>query len=757
MDRIHKKIRVRGIVQGVGFRPFIYNLALEKNISGLVLNDTEGVLIEAEGHMSDVDSFIHDITGRAPALAVITEVSVSEGSFEGYSDFTIHKSQMADDRTAFFSPDVAVCSDCLREFNDPEDRRYHYPFITCINCGPRFSIVSDIPYDRENTSMKNFSLCTECGREYMDSADRRFHAQPVACPECGPVLSMYSIDGTFISSDTDSIAAETVRLIKEGKIIAIKGMGGYLLAADACSDQAVALLRSRKRRPFKPFAVMAGSLEKVRSLAYVSPEEEKLLVSKERPIVLLKIRKSTISPLTGPGLSHTGIMLPYMPFHHLLFSMDPDMVLIMTSGNLSEEPIVYTDDRAFSGFKNIADYIITYNREILSQNDDSVMFVEMGRPYFIRRSRGFVPTPFLSSPTDRCILAAGGDLKNSFAFSRKNFTIVGQYLGDMIHPKTQEAFKRTLDHFIHTFNAEPDVIVSDMHPGYMTKIYADELAASGKKRILVQHHHAHIASVIEEYSLEGHVLGIAFDGTGYGTDGTLWGSEFLVCDRSDFTRACCFSGFLLPGGEKAIRDVWKIGLSLMYSAYGRNVPFMADEPLAGPLFEIMEKKIGCPETCSIGRLFDGMSSVLGLCRTVSTEAQAAVLIEEAASAGSWNEDPFIIPVRNGKISTEDLVRFICSLSAEKKYSVNDIALAFHLSIAYTAAETAENICRENGLDRIVLSGGCFHNRILLRTLVSLLESRGLKVYTSAILPFNDGCISFGQTAVAKEILKKQGL
>ena len=753
---INKNIRIRGIVQGVGFRPFIFRIAYELNIKGFVRNDTMGVFINAEGPAFILDSFLQKIKFEAPALAEILELYVEEGTVQNYKSFAIRDSESSSLRDVFFSPDVAVCDECLEEFFDASNRRKSYPFITCINCGPRFSIIKDIPYDRDKTTMDVFPLCDECESEYRDPVSRRFHAQPIACSSCGPMLTLSELSGKKLSNDTEEISRMAVNFIKQGKIIAMKGVGGYLLACDAQNDSACEELRARKRRPFKPFAVMAASVEKVREFANVSQKEEELLKSKERPILLLKIKRSQLSSLVAPHLSSVGVMLPYLPFQHLLFHENSSMILVMTSGNLAEEPIVYENDAAFTGFSQIADYIISYNRDIIAQNDDSVLFVEDEVPYFVRRSRGYVPKPFLTTHTNHCILASGGDLKNTFALSKNNFTIVSQHLGDMAHPQTQDTFKSTLEHYIHLFDAKPNIIVSDMHPGYMTTAYCDELASHDTKRLFVQHHHAHIAAVIEEYSLEGKVLGIAFDGTGYGLDGTLWGSEFLVADKASFVRALHFSNFQLPGGENAIRDVWKIGLSLLYQLYGANIPKDVLEkmnfPYSDAVIEIMEKRINCPKTCSIGRLFDGISSLLGLSRQTSSEAEAAIMLEEAASRGSWNEPVFVIPQNDdGLIDTASLTAYILKL-IDEGFNKADIALSFHLSLAETVLQNAKNVCTAYGINRVALSGGVFCNRILLKRVKDALIDADIEVFVSKVLPVNDGCISYGQTAVAKALL-----
>lgn len=749
-------IRIKGIVQGVGFRPFVYNHALAHKIRGSVLNDTEGVIIHAEGEPADVERFLETLPQAAPPLAMIMSVRETESAVTGCDGFSIGPSRISARRLAFYSPDVAVCDSCLAEFFDPADRRNHYPFITCINCGPRFSIVRDVPYDRANTSMDPFPMCDRCRAEYGDHADRRFHSQPNACPVCGPRISLYTAAGDPVTSVSDTTARMTVDLLKQGAIIAIKGLGGYHLAVDARNDSAVIELRKRKRRPFKPFAVMAGSIDEAERFLEIGPAERALLLSKERPIVLMRETTPALSRHVGPGLTYTGLMLPYTPFQHHLFSLDPSMVLVMTSGNVSDEPIEYRDDSAFKRLGRIADYFVAYNREIIGQGDDSVLYVVDEQPFFIRRSRGYIPVPFISGETPRPILAAGGDLKNSFALARASFIIMSQYLGDMADPLTYLVFRKTVDHFVRIFDAEPEVIVSDMHPAYLTRQYAGELAAGGKRLIEVQHHHAHIAAVMEENGLQGPVIGIAFDGTGYGTDGTLWGSEFLVAGRGGFERAAHFSDFPLPGGESAIHDVWKIGLSLLFSRYGEAYPVMERDDASAGVIEIINKKINSPLTCSIGRIFDGVAAILGLSRSVSAEAEAAQLLEEAAMRGKAPERPYIIPFADTGtivIGTGDLVGYVVSLR-ERGVSIEDAAAAFHQAILHTSVAVARRLRDKTGIASVALSGGVFHNRLLLSGMMRLLGEAGFTVYTHRAVPCNDGCIALGQVVVAKDLLNR---
>lgn len=747
-------IRIRGIVQGVGFRPFVFQLARRHRITGRVLNDTEGVVIHADGDAGDLEEFLRGLTSDAPPLAMIMSLESNEAEPSGRDDFGIDRSVVTAERLAFYSPDVALCDRCLEEFRDPADRRYRYPFITCINCGPRFSIVRDIPYDRPNTAMDPFPMCDRCLAEYTDPMDRRFHSQPNACPVCGPRVALYSNKKELLESETEAVARRTAILLKEGAVLAIKGIGGYHLAVDARNDAAVMELRRRKRRPFKPFAVMAGSIDAAGGFLAIGPEERDLLISKERPIVLMKETRRVLSRQVAPGLTYLGLMLPCAPFQHHLFDIDPAMVLVMTSGNVSDEPIEYRDETVFERLGRIADYFVTYNREIIGQGDDSVMYVVDKKPYFIRRSRGYIPVPFLSGAAPVAMLATGGDLKNSFAIARKNFIIMSQYLGDMADPLTYEVFRRTVDHFIRIFDAEPEVIVTDAHPAYLTRHHAGELASRGKRLVEVQHHHAHVASVLEEHRLDGPVIGIAFDGTGYGTDGTLWGSEFLVADRGGFDRAAHFSEFPLPGGENAIRDVWKIGLSLLYQHFGDNYPVMERDEASAGVIEIIKKNINSPLTCSIGRIFDGVAAILGVARSVSAEAEAAQLLEEAAMRGRAPAEPYIIPFSaDGAIviGTDDLVAHIVSL-IESGMAVDDVAAAFHRAIIHTTGAVAERIRAVTGINDVALSGGVFHNRILLEGIIGTLRDRDFTVYTHKNVPCNDGCIALGQLAVAKHLL-----
>ena len=750
----HRIIRVRGIVQGVGFRPHVFRLAHDIGLAGRVYNDTEGVMIHLEGTKEKIDHFLATLEKAPPPLAEIQDIGETTGEIQEYSEFSIGESLSSSRRSAFIPPDVAVCDQCLEEFFDQGNRRYHYPFITCTHCGPRFSIVNDIPYDRPETTMNHFPMCAHCMSEYRDPWDRRFHTQPNACPVCGPHVFLVNSNGETVTEDIDETVRITLDLLKEGHVVAIKGVGGYHLAADATRDEPVQLLRERKGRPFKPFALMAGTIEKAGELTRITTAEKELMLSRERPIVIMKNREQTpVSPQIAPGITWTGIMLPYTPFQHLLFSEDPELVLVMTSGNVTDEPIIYRDEDALKRLSPFADYFVMYNREIVAHSDDSVMYVVDEKPYFIRRSRGFVPAPFLTSPAPAHILATGGDLKNSFALTKENFMVLSQYLGDLETPWGNQLYRSTIEHFKKIFDFRPRYVVSDLHPGYFTTRFAQEMSAQEITHLQVQHHHAHIVANMEEHGFHDSIIGIAYDGTGYGTDGTLWGSEFLVCDRKDFRRAAHFQNFPLPGGESAIRDVWKIGLSLMVAALGDDRDMYSTMAQR----DMVQRNINSPHTCSIGRIFDGVSSILGIRHSITTEAEAAQLLEEAAEKGKETIDEnLLIPVHDEKgshvISTADLIKKVYTL-LQKGHAVEDIALYFHRSIAQTTVQVAELLREKTGINAVTLSGGVFHNRILLSLITGGLRKKAFDILIPRKIPFNDGCMAVGQAAIAKELLR----
>ncbi|MCK4889854.1 MAG: carbamoyltransferase HypF [Candidatus Aminicenantes bacterium] len=755
MDNRTFEIRVRGIVQGVGFRPFIYRIANELSLKGEVLNDTEGVLIRINAKTFEIPGIEMKIRGESPPLSTINSIETKEIDQINFTEFNVVESEITDQKSAFIPPDTAICDDCRRELFDKNDHRYKFPFINCTNCGPRFSIIRDIPYDRKQTSMHKFHMCSKCQSEYENPSDRRFHTEPTSCPVCGPRYFLYDKDRKLLAEQTDKIISMCSEYLKNGKIVAIKGEGGYHLAVDAENNDSVRELRERKQRPFKPFALMVRDLSIAEEFLEIPEVEKGLLLERERPIVILKERKKRVSDLVAPELTHLGIMLPYSPLQHLIFEEIENMVLIMTSGNISDEPIISEEEELFEKLACVADYFITSDREIIQQSDDSVLFVNDESPYMIRRAKGFVPVPFFSSHSDSNIFAAGSDIKNSFALSKENLIFLSQYIGDLESPLTEQKYIKTIDHFKNLFQIEPSVFVSDLHPGYFSTKITDRLWSNSGTRIKVQHHHAHIAAVLEENEIDDKVIGISFDGTGFGEDGNIWGGEFLIADKREYSRAAHFSYFPLPGGEAAIKDVWRIGLSLLITAFGKDP--MAADPKRKIIAELIEKNINSPLCCSVGRLFDGISSLLGFSDSISTESEAAQLLEEAALrsdttlkfpleiSGGSGKEPLLI---NSSLMVKELIR-----NKERGIPADDLALAFHNSIADITIKTLKLLKNKTGINRVALSGGVFHNRLLLRMIEKYIRSEKFELLLPKELPFNDGAIAFGQIVSAKARLK----
>jgi hydrogenase maturation protein HypF len=702
-----RRFRVRGVVQGVGFRPFVYGLARRHELGGFVLNDGEGVLIEAEG--SAVDRFAVELVSEAPPLARIASVSTQEIEPLGETGFAIVESR-ADGRSALIPPDVAICDDCLRELFDAADRRYRYPFLNCSQCGPRFTIVRSVPYDRRSTTMAAFAMCGDCEREYENPADRRFHAEPTCCRACGPRLSM-PLD-------------EAVSLLRAGAIVAVKGLGGYHLACDATNEDAVARLRARKRREEKPFALMTASPE---GLAEITADEWALLRSPHRPIVLLP-RLATqcceVAESVAPGSPRLGLMLPYTPLHHLLCA-DADGPLVMTSGNLSDEPIAFEDDNARSRLASVADAFLGHDRAIHRRCEDSVVSAEAP----IRRSRGYVPAALpLPVPAARPIVAAGAELKSTFCVARGPEAFLSAHLGDLDCEPAFRAFRTDLELYLAMLGVEPEVVAHDLHPEYLATKWALE---QGTELVGVQHHHAHAAACLAEHGETGPALALVFDGTGYGTDGTLWGGELLRCDLRSFERLSHLEPVPLPGGEAAILEPWRVA-AVCLELRGLDVPWERWPIVRESL------KVNAPLASGMGRLFDAVAAVLGVRERVTYEGQAAVELEHLA--GELPAEPFAW--RFG--DTVDLATQ-CHLELEAGRDRAEVAAAFHETVAAGAAAA----CAEAGEPRlVVLSGGSFQNRRLLASTRRRLEEIGFRVLTHRLVPPNDGGISYGQAAVA---------
>ena len=770
-----QRIIIQGIVQGVGFRPFVYGQALRNGLVGFVLNNSLGVTVEIEGTFESLDSFQRALRQEAPPLARIDSIVTEQIQPCHETTFVIAHSQAGDERQALISPDTATCNDCLHELFDPADRRYGYPFINCTNCGPRFTIVQDVPYDRHKTTMRDFPLCPLCQAEYEDPLNLRFHAQPNACPTCGPQVQLLDWAGNSFSQPI----VTAVKQLAAGKILAIKGLGGYHLACDALNGEAVQRLRQRKHREAKPFALMVPDLATARQLCSVSDAEATLLQSYRRPIVLLQqLRDSPVAPGVAPAYDTLGTMLPYTPLHHLLLrayaeQADPGslVVLVMTSGNLSDEPIAYQDDDARARLSSIADGILTSNRAIHMRCDDSVTRINAGGTQFLRRSRGYAPEPIpLSLAFPLPILACGGHLKNTFCLGKGRQAFVSHHIGDLENFETLTSFKEGITHFQNLFDIYPQAVAYDLHPEYLATKYA--LATEIQQKIGVQHHHAHIASVLAEHGLTGPVIGVAADGTGYGTDGAIWGCEIMTADLLDFERQAHLRYIPLPGGEQAVRQPWRMAAAYLAQAYGDallapTIPFtrQLDRSKWHVLAQMIARDLNCPPTSSLGRLFDAVAALLGLPAGVGVpqagtlyEGQAAIELEIQASQSMPMETaiyPFTIDIKSQAPAVLDVIPLIRAIVSDiqQQVPVPEIAYRFHLTIAALLAKACDITREQTGLNIVALSGGVFQNRLLLEQLIFRLEAMAFQVYVNQRVPPNDGGLSLGQIAIAAARLR----
>jgi len=758
---------VRGVVQGVGFRPFVYRLAHDYHLNGRVQNTSGSVDIEVEGAGKAVWNFISDLETKAPPVARIENIKATFHPPRGYTEFQIEPSLSREGQYQLVSPDIATCADCQSEIFSSDDRRSGYPFTNCTNCGPRFTIIEDIPYDRPKTTMRKFKMCPQCRREYDDPLDRRFHAQPNACPLCGPGLELVDSEGGAV--ETEDVIKKASSFLKEGKILAVKGLGGFQLACDATSQKAINTLRDRKRRPSKPLAVMISDIKEVKKRCIISSEERKLLESPQCPIVLLRWKKkSDIAGAVAPGLKYLGVMLPYTPLHHLLLK-ETALPLVMTSGNLSEEPIAGDNDEALRRLKGIADYFLLHNRDIYARYDDSVYMVEDGEAQAIRRARGYAPYPIFLPFKARQILACGAEDKNTFCLTRDEHAFLSQHIGDMENEETLEHFENTIELYKKLFRIEPEIIAYDLHPEYLATKYALEAGSkAGLKLVPVQHHHAHIVSCLAENGVEDKVIGVALDGTGYGGDGTLWGGEFLLADYKDFKRVGHFEYVPLPGGAAAIKKPYRMALSYLYTLLGEDFD-LAGLPLAAVkqaeievIKKQLKKKINSPLTSSAGRLFDAVSALVGVRGEIDYEAQAAIELEMLApdkldkikpdkikidKAGSY---PFSIVEEEGGMRVVKLRELLLGVveDIKNKVPVPEISLKFHHTVAEIVAGMCKLIAKESKIKRVGLSGGVFQNRLLLKLAVAALKREGFEVLTHRLVPANDGGISLGQAVVA---------
>ncbi len=745
------RIRVEGIVQGVGFRPFVHALATRLGLAGLVGNDSGGVFAEVEGTPAAVAEFRAALEREAPPLALIERVSAEEIPPLGEAGFAIASSVADGERQALVSPDSATCQDCLRELREPADRRYRYPFVNCTNCGPRFTIVRDVPYDRPFTTMAPFAMCPACAREYHDPADRRFHAQPVCCPACGPALRLTGRDGGPIpEADADPIVG-AAELLRAGRVVAVKGLGGYHLAADASSAAAVGALRSRKHREDKPFAVMVADLTAARRLAAVDDVEARLLSSPRRPIVLLARRPdAAVAGPVAPGNRRLGLMLPYTPLHHLL-AAELGRPFVLTSGNVSDEPIAYRDEEALERLSSIADAFLVHDRPIHIRTDDSVSRAFRGGELPLRRSRGHVPQPLpLPWSLRRPVLACGAELKSTFCLAKGRRAFVSHHIGDLENYETLRSFREGVEHFRRLFDIAPELVAHDLHPEYLSTKYAGDL--DGVELLGVQHHHAHVASCLADNGEEGPVIGVAFDGLGYGGDGTIWGGELLVADLAGFERAGLIEPVRLPGGAAAIREPWRMAAAHLVAAFDGAAPEHLEVVRRNAarwqrVVEVATAGVNSPLTSSAGRLFDAVAAILGVRDAINYEGQAAVELEQLADPaerGAYRAGIAAGPPL--RLQGGDLIRAVVE-DLGRGVDPAAIAARFHRGLAAAIAAGCTLLREASGLEVVALSGGVFQNLLLLREAVGLLERRGFRVLLHRRVPPNDGGISLGQVAV----------
>lgn len=740
-----------GTVQGVGFRPFVYRTALREGLAGFVANTPSGVVVEAEGGAAALGRFRSCLAADAPALARIASVEEVELVPQGEQSFRIDTTRADGDAETLVPPDIALCADCRRELLDAADRRYRYPFTNCTNCGPRYTIVERIPYDRPFTAMKEFAMCPQCDGEYHDPLDRRFHAQPNACAECGPSLSLLDAAGAPLASDDPF--GEAGALLAAGRILAIKGVGGFHLAVDAANADAVALLRERKGREEKPFAVMVRDLASAERFCFMEPAERELLSSPEAPIVLLRRRDGTpIADGVAPGNDRLGLMLPYSPLHLLLMASAPE-ALVLTSANVSEEPIVSDNDEAVVKLSGLADAFLMHDRPIAVKCDDSVAIVAAGRSRLLRRSRGYVPAPITLRHDGPPLLATGGELKATLALLKGRHAILSQHIGDMKNYEAYRHFEALASHLQRIFSTEAELLVHDLHPDYMTTRWA---LGQGKPTFGVQHHHAHLASCLAEHGHDGPAIGLTLDGTGYGIDGTVWGGEVLVGDASGATRFASLGPMPLPGGDAATRQVWRTALGWLHRS---GAPLEGLPPLFQPqaqqVLELLDKGVGMAESSSCGRLFDAVASICGLRHEALYEGQAAIELMQAARGKlSGHRFDFGIERCDGRLqlSVAPLIRDVAR-AVRSGADAGEVASRFHSTLVAMFSEITRMASRETGLKTVVLSGGVFQNILLAEALCHELETAGFTLLLHQQIPPNDGGLSLGQAVIGREYLR----
>lgn len=765
MDKKRIFIKVEGIVQGVGFRPFVYNLAKSKNLCGWVNNNSEGVYIDIEGNERNLDSFISELKTNPPPLSKIKNIIIEEKSLCSFISFDIKESVKDDSKITLISPDIATCNDCINDISDPNNRRYRYPFTNCTNCGPRFSIIKSIPYDRDKTTMSKFPMCNECSYEYTDPSNRRFHAQPNACFECGPKLFICDNLGNNISINIDKLLW-VQNSLKEGKIFAIKGLSGFHLVCDAKNTDTINLLRKRKNRPHKPFAVMAKNIETVRTYCKLNAKEEEILTGIKKPILLLNRNDSYNLPDNlAPNQKTLGVMLPYTPLHKMLLSDDVD-ILVMTSANIHGHPLEYTNEHALKNLSSLVDYFVFHNRDIYIPVDDSVSKVFENEERLIRRARGYVPEPLVYDNV-KPILACGSNMKNTFCISKENFLFLSQHNGDLENIETIEHYKNNINHFSSIFGFNPQYVACDLHPDYASTIFGSNL---NLPVIMVQHHHAHIVSCMVENNINSKVIGIAFDGTGYGTDNKIWGGEFFICSLKNFDRAAHLEYVKMPGGEKAIEEPWRMGISYIYNSIIQNKEYENVNVINTlvknkfkPIFteytdfiiNMIEKEINSPETSSIGRFLDAVSAIIGVRHTITYEGQAAIELENIIDTTCKEAYPYEIVFNVNEKESKYIIKLSKTISMLLIDKLNNIPHGLMAAkIHNTIIDFTTNLCvllrRDTNINAIVLSGGVFQNSYLLEQISHQLKKLSFDVYTHKKFPPNDGGIALGQIVIANE-------
>jgi hydrogenase maturation protein HypF len=748
------KVAVRGRVQGVGFRPFVFQLADSYLLNGTVQNNMDGVKIHLEGESVAINHFLSDLKDKAPRLSKMNTIDIVETKIQGFNNFTIIPSERSGTSMLVIPIDSAVCQDCLNEMNDPDDFRFQYPFINCTQCGPRYTIIEALPYDRPYTSMKYFPMCEDCRREYEDPSNRRHHAQPIACPKCGPKVEIVDVDG--MKKESKNPIKDSISLLKEGKIIAIKGIGGYHLACDARNQAAVMALRSRKKRPNRPLAVMASSLCAAREYAEISHVEKEILNSPESPILVLKKNKQyQLAEGVAPGVGTIGVMLPYTPLHHLLLADSELDCLVMTSANPSGMAILYKDEEAFQYLAGIADFYLVHNREILHPVDDSVVQINDGKVDFLRRSRGYVPDPFSTAIDVSGIVAFGGQQKTTFTIGRNEQIFVGPHIGDLDNLETIQHYQQEMDHLLKWIDTPKSVAVIDAHPGY----HVQSLVKGYKfyEVIEVQHHHAHMAAVLDEHHLEGRAFGIILDGTGYGLDDNIWGFEIFYGDKAGFDRIAHLQYSPLPGGEKCITEPWRNAVAMLISLLGEKGEqlsrvIFSDKASEIDMLKIMiEKNINTVQAGTCGRLFDAVSALCGVTKISSYDGEAAIELAELADERVAYE-PYSYELIENEILTIDFSRMIEAIALDVLAGVKEdqISGKFHETVVQGIIGSMEKLLGRMPAanQNVVLSGGSIHNRYLRKRLNTELSNKAYKVYFSEKVPCNDGGLSYGQLVVA---------